>query len=264
MLPRGKNERRARRAAAAARTKEMAQGLPALALLLWLPQLTWSRVPGSSCVGQVFADTCEPNGQCDPESGCSVLHSFQSTNQTECCDKCSATEGCAAWTLNLHGQKCWLRTKATARQPGDCVSGELVPGPPGPAPAPAPPLPPPPRGPPVPPAPSPAGIVQPSIIFMLADDLGYNDVGFSVRGNAGQIPTPHLDALLATGARLSHYYVQPVCSPTRSSLLSGRHVIHTGIYSPFGHGTVGALSRRFTLLPEYLKKAGYETAMGAH
>ena len=60
-----------------------------------------------------------------------------------------------------------------------------------------------------------------------------------------------------SGFRLTGYYVQPVCSPTRACFLSGRHVIHTGIYSPFGHGTVGALSRRFTLLPQYLLKLGY-------
>lgn len=75
-----------------------------------------------------------------------------------------------------------------------------------------------------------------------------------VAGGAAQIPTPHIDGLASGGVTLNNYYVQPVCSPTRSSILSGRHVIHTGIYSPFGHGTVGALSKTFTLLPQYLKK----------
>ena len=67
-------------------------------------------------------------------------------------------------------------------------------------------------------------------------------MGFHTLDGRGQIPTPHLSALASTGVRLTNYYVQPVCSPTRSCFLSGRHVIHTGIYSPIGHGTVNAYS----------------------
>ena len=51
----------------------------------------------------------------------------------------------------------------------------------------------------------------------------------SRRGPA-QIPTPAIDALASGGALLEHYYVQPVCSPSRATLLTGRHVIHTGVY----------------------------------
>ena len=57
-------------------------------------------------------------------------------------------------------------------------------------------------------------------------DLGWNDVGFH---GSEQIPTPHIDALAHAGVILNHYYVQPVCSPTRSTILTGRHVIHSGI-----------------------------------
>lgn len=76
-----------------------------------------------------------------------------------------------------------------------------------------------------------------------------------------QIPTPNLDALAGAGMQLQNYYVQPVCSPTRSTLLSGRHVIHSGIYDPFSHGSVGALSRNYTLLPQYLQRLGFQTNM---
>ena len=51
-----------------------------------------------------------------------------------------------------------------------------------------------------------------------------------------QIPTPHIDGLAATGQRLNKYYVNPVCSPTRASLMSGRSVIHHGVYTPYGGG----------------------------
>lgn len=46
-----------------------------------------------------------------------------------------------------------------------------------------------------------------------------------------KIPTPNIDALAQSGVILNNYYVQPVCSPTRASIMSGRHVIHTGIYN---------------------------------
>ena len=55
---------------------------------------------------------------------------------------------------------------------------------------------------------------KPDIVYLLADDLGYADVGF----NGGKdIPTPHLDKLAASGAVLTSYYVQHVCSPTRAA-----------------------------------------------
>src|SRR5687768_12394329 len=67
---------------------------------------------------------------------------------------------------------------------------------------------------------------KPNIVVILADDLGYGDVGF----NGGKdIKTPNLDALAASGARLTHLYVQPVCSPTRAALLTGRYPMRHGL-----------------------------------
>ena len=62
---------------------------------------------------------------------------------------------------------------------------------------------------------------QPNIVFILADDFGWNDVGF----HGSKIKTPHLDKLASEGVRLENYYVQPICSPTRSQLLSGRYQV---------------------------------------
>src|SRR5688572_18424606 len=59
---------------------------------------------------------------------------------------------------------------------------------------------------------------RPNIVVILADDLGYGDVGF----NGGSAKTPHLDQLAATGLKLTAHYVHPMCSPTRAALLSGR------------------------------------------
>lgn len=63
---------------------------------------------------------------------------------------------------------------------------------------------------------------QPNIVFVLSDDQGYADVGY--HGVSG-IKTPNIDALAADGIKLENYYVQPMCSPTRTSLLSGRYTV---------------------------------------
>lgn len=58
---------------------------------------------------------------------------------------------------------------------------------------------------------------RPHIVFIVSDDLGYNDVSFH---GSTQIPTPNLDALAHSGVIMSHYFVQPVCSPTREYRVS--------------------------------------------
>ena len=70
--------------------------------------------------------------------------------------------------------------------------------------------------------------VKPNIVFILVDDLGYSDCGF----NGGkEIKTPNIDKLASGGAVLESLYVQPVCSPTRAALLTGRHATRTGVYT---------------------------------
>ena len=63
-----------------------------------------------------------------------------------------------------------------------------------------------------------------NILLMLADDLGWYDVGF----HNPKIQTPHIDKLAKDGVILDNYYVQPVCTPTRGALMTGRYPIHTG------------------------------------
>ena len=111
---------------------------------------------------------------------------------------------------------------------------------------------------------SPAGILagekakQPNIVFFLIDDLGYTDVGF----NGGDIKTPHIDKLAAAGARLAAFYVQPVCSPTRAALLTGRypmrHGLQVGVVRPWAQYGLPLEERT---LAQALKSAGYRTAI---
>ena len=68
---------------------------------------------------------------------------------------------------------------------------------------------------------------KPHILFVLVDDLGWSDVSF----HGSKIKTPNVDKLAAEGVILDNYYVQPICTPTRASLLSGRYPIHTGKYT---------------------------------
>lgn len=97
----------------------------------------------------------------------------------------------------------------------------------------------------------------PHIILIVADDLGWNDVSFH---GSQQIPTPNIDYLAKNGVTLDNYYVLPVCTPTRSALMTGRYPIHIGmqsdtIYAPNAWG----VGLNETFLPQYLKKQGYKT-----
>ena len=67
---------------------------------------------------------------------------------------------------------------------------------------------------------------QPNIVLIVADDYGFHDIGY----HGSQIQTPTLDKLAADGVKLENYYVQPICSPTRSQLMSGRYQVRFLIY----------------------------------
>jgi arylsulfatase A-like enzyme len=103
-----------------------------------------------------------------------------------------------------------------------------------------------------------AAPAQPNIVFFLVDDLGYSDCGF----NGGtEIQTPHIDRLAKSGAVLENHYVQPVCSPTRSALLTGRYPTHTGVYTIVRPGARWGLPLNERTLADALRSAGYHTAI---
>ncbi len=99
---------------------------------------------------------------------------------------------------------------------------------------------------------------KPNIVFILADDLGWRDVGYY----GGDIKTPNIDKLASAGTRLTQFYVQPVCSPTRSSLMTGRYPIRyglqVGVVRPWAEHGLPLAERT---LAQALKEAGYVTAI---
>jgi arylsulfatase A-like enzyme len=101
--------------------------------------------------------------------------------------------------------------------------------------------------------------VRPNIVFFLADDLGRADCGFM---GGTQIKTPHIDKLAAAGTKLDAFYVQPVCSPTRAALMTGRypmrHGLQVGVVRPWAKYGLPLEERT---LAQALQEAGYTTAV---
>ncbi len=100
-----------------------------------------------------------------------------------------------------------------------------------------------------------SGSKRPNIIIILADDLGWKDVGF----NGGVIATPNIDRIANEGVRLNRFYVAPVCTPTRAGLMTGRYPIRYGLMRGVVMGYHGfGLDTNETIIPQVLAQAGYE------
>ncbi|MEZ6124413.1 MAG: arylsulfatase [Planctomycetaceae bacterium] len=102
---------------------------------------------------------------------------------------------------------------------------------------------------------------RPNIIIVMVDDMGFSDIGCY----GSEIPTPHLDALAANGAKFSQFYNTGRCCPTRASLLTGLYSHQTGIgwmtADQNAPGYRGQLNSQCVTIGEVLKSAGYFTAM---
>ena len=99
---------------------------------------------------------------------------------------------------------------------------------------------------------------RPNVIVMVADDLGWNDVGF----HGGDIDTPSLDRLAAEGMELNRFYTTPVCSPTRAALMTGRDPMRLGVvYGVIFPWDTNGIHPEEHFLPESFQAAGYQTAM---
>jgi arylsulfatase A-like enzyme len=99
---------------------------------------------------------------------------------------------------------------------------------------------------------------RPNIVYIMSDDQGWKDVGF----HGSDIRTPNIDQLAKGGARLEQYYAQPMCTPSRAALMTGRYPYRYGLQTLVipSAGTYGVPTDEW-LLPQALKEAGYETAI---
>ena len=99
---------------------------------------------------------------------------------------------------------------------------------------------------------------KPNIVYIVADDLGWKDVGF----HGSDIKTPNIDKLAGGGVKLEQFYVQPMCTPTRAAIMTGRYPFRYGLQvAVIPAGSAYGLATDEWLLPQALKEAGYTTAI---
>ena len=100
---------------------------------------------------------------------------------------------------------------------------------------------------------------KPNILFILADDFGWANIGYHNKKNPN-IVTPNMDYLCANGLELNRHYVHYVCSPTRSSVQSGRLPVHVNIGNvPVIGNPVSGVPPNYTCIAERIKPQGYTT-----
>ncbi|HVR83911.1 MAG TPA: sulfatase-like hydrolase/transferase [Planctomycetota bacterium] len=97
----------------------------------------------------------------------------------------------------------------------------------------------------------------PNVLVLVADDIGWNDVGYQ----GSEIHTPVLDRLAFSGVRLGRHYVYPTCSPTRAGLLTGRNASRFGIHGPISDRSADSLPPGTLTLARLLKDRGYATGL---
>ncbi|CAH4035540.1 unnamed protein product [Pieris brassicae] len=100
-------------------------------------------------------------------------------------------------------------------------------------------------------------VSPPHILFIVADDMGHNDVSYL---GSDQISTPNLDALATRGVILKQYYSEASCTPARTALLTGKYPIRTGMQGfPLYNSEDRGIPLTEKLLPAHLKDIGYDT-----
>ena len=114
---------------------------------------------------------------------------------------------------------------------------------------------------------SPASATKPHILLILADDLGWGNVGWHRSPAFAEVQTPNLDKMVSEGVELNRFYAYHMCSPTRSALQSGRLPMHVNIVNADptiynaseSTGTGAGIPRNMTCMASKLKQAGYAT-----
>ena len=102
---------------------------------------------------------------------------------------------------------------------------------------------------------------KPNIIYILADDVGWGELGWQGGGKHRGTPTPTLDAMAEEGMALWSAYAEPSCTPSRIAINTGRHPVRTGLLSVLWPGQIDGLSPKEETIAEVLSNSGYHTAM---
>ena len=101
---------------------------------------------------------------------------------------------------------------------------------------------------------------RPNIVFMMADNLGYGDLGAYGGGEVRGMPTPRIDRLAGEGLRFTQFLVEPGCTPSRAATMTGRYSTRSGLSLVVLRGTSNTLADEEVTMAEILKSVGYSTA----
>ena len=104
------------------------------------------------------------------------------------------------------------------------------------------------------------GPTKPNIVFMMADNLGYGDVGVYGGGELRGAPTTEIDALAREGLRFTQFLVEPGCTPSRAATMTGRYSVRSGLSLVIVPGTPNTLAAEEVTIAEVLSEVGYDTA----
>ena len=102
---------------------------------------------------------------------------------------------------------------------------------------------------------------KPNILFILADNIGFGDLGVYGGGELRGAPTPRIDQLAAESLRLTQFLVEPGCTPSRAALMTGRYSIRSGLSLVAVTGSSISLPATEITMAEMLRDAGYATAI---
>ena len=102
---------------------------------------------------------------------------------------------------------------------------------------------------------------KPNVVFILADNVGYGDMGPYGGGVLRGAPTPNIDQLSSEGLRLTQYLVEPACTPSRAALMTGQYSIRSGLSLVIMPGTSNTLPGTAYTMGQLFRDAGYETAI---
>lgn len=97
----------------------------------------------------------------------------------------------------------------------------------------------------------------PNVLLVVVDDMGWNDIGY----HGSEIQTPILDQLAAEGVELDRFYAHSACTPTRSSLMTGKTALRLGCVSPIAKNNELGLPLSEKIMPQYFQEQGYFTAL---